>query len=119
MLKIRWRGFGRTQYCNVHQIWYTNSQSTVLRKQWLPRRNQNTFKRLSEAFSAKWLLESEVNSEYCQTSKMELFLKIVKNEQLFTICAKGSILDVWQDSEYASKLASKLKDVSFLSRFEY
>ena len=50
---------------------------------------------------------------------MKLFLKIVKNEQLCTICAKASILDVWQGSEYASKLASKLKDVSFLSQFEY
>ena len=34
----------------------------------------------------------------------------------FTICAKTSILDVWQDgSEYASELSFKVKDVSFLS----
>ena len=37
----------------------------------------------------------------------------------FTICAKASILDVWQGSEYASELASKVKDVSFSNQFEY
>ena len=40
-------------------------------------------------------------SESCQTSKMELFAKIVKNEKLFTILAKTSILDAWQGSEYS------------------
>ena len=42
---------------------------------------------------------------------MELFAKIVKNEKPFTIFAKTSNLDVWEGSEYASKLASKVKDV--------
>ena len=37
------------------------------------------------------------------TSKMELY----------AFCAKASILDVWQGCEYASELASKVKDVSF------
>ena len=37
----------------------------------------------------------------------------------FTICAKASILDVWQGSEYVSELASKVKDVSFSNPFEY
>ena len=50
---------------------------------------------------------------------MELFAKIVKNEKPFTIFVKTSILDVWQGSEYASELASKVKDVSFLNQFEY
>ena len=50
---------------------------------------------------------------------MGLFAKIVKNEKLFTTFVKTSILDVWQDSEYASKLASKVTDVSFLKQFEY
>ena len=36
-----------------------------------------------------------------QTSKMELFAKIVRNEKLFTILAKTSILDAWQGSEYS------------------
>ena len=50
---------------------------------------------------------------------MELFEKIVKNEKPFTIFVKTSILDVWQDSEYASELASKVTDVWFLNEFEY
>ena len=51
----------------------------------------------------------------CQTSKMELFVKIVKNEK----SVKNPILNVWQGSEYASELASKVTDVSFLNQFEY
>ena len=46
---------------------------------------------------------------------MELFAKIVKNEKPFTIFVKTSILDVWQGSEYASKVT----EVSFLNEFEY
>ena len=46
------------------------------------------------------------NSEFLQTSKMELFAKIVKNEKQFTIFVKIFILDVWQGSEYASESAS-------------
>ena len=42
----------------------------------------------------------EVYSEYFQTSKMERFAKI----KLLTILAKCSILDVLQDSEYASEI---------------
>ena len=41
-------------------------------------------------------LSIEAYSEPCQTSKMELFKKIVN------IFAKRSILDVWQGSKYAS-----------------
>ena len=50
---------------------------------------------------------------------MKLFTKIVTKEKPFTIFVKASILDVWQGSEYASELASKVKDVSFLNQFEY
>ena len=50
---------------------------------------------------------------------MELFAKIVKNEKPFTIFAKTSILDVWQDPKYASEFASKVKDISFLNHFKY
>ena len=50
---------------------------------------------------------------------MEFFMKIVKNGKPFTIFVKTSILDVWQGSEYASELASKVKDVSFLNQFKY
>ena len=45
-------------------------------------------------------------SEPCQTSKMELFAKIVKRH-LATIFAKSSVLDVWHGSEYASVLPSE------------
>ena len=45
---------------------------------------------------------------------MELFAKIVKNEKPFTIFVKISMFDIWQGSEYACELASKVKDVSFL-----
>ena len=69
--------------------------------------NTKSFKHLRWNFFRKSLLASEANSESCQTSKMELFAKIVKNEKPFTIFAKTSILDVWQGSEYASELASK------------
>ena len=44
---------------------------------------------------------------------MELFAKIVKNQNLFTICAKTSILVAWQGSEYDAELATNVKDVSF------
>ena len=37
----------------------------------------------------------------------------------FTIFSKTFILDIWQGSEYASELASKVKDVSFSNQFEY
>ena len=50
---------------------------------------------------------------------MELFAKIVKKEKPFTIFVQTSILDIWQGSEYASELASKVKDLSFLKQFEY
>ena len=50
---------------------------------------------------------------------MELFAKIVKNQKPFTIFAKTTILDVWQGSEYASELASKVKDALFLNQFKY
>ena len=48
------------------------------------------------------------NSESCKTSRIKLFAKIVKNEKQFTFFVKISILDVWQCSEYASELASKV-----------
>ena len=51
--------------------------------------------------------KTQANSESCQTSKMGRFAKIAKNYKLCTIYAKSSILDVWQDSKYASEVASK------------
>ena len=71
------------------------------------------------SFFHKLLLALKANSGFYHTSKMEPFSKIVKNEKPFTISAKTSILDVWQGCEYASELASKLKDVAFLNQFKY
>ena len=59
-----------------------------------------------ELFPRSHKLALEGNSGSCQTSKMELFAKIVKNEKLFTICAN-------------TEFASKVKDVSFLNQLEY
>ena len=49
----------------------------------------------------------EAYSEHCQTSKMELFAKIVNSWKPLSIFAKSSILDVWQDSEYSSEILWK------------
>ena len=90
--------------------------------------------------SAK-IINTKVNSKPSQASEMELFPQVVtsfrgelkilpyiqdgafsKNSQkwkAFTFFAKTSILDVWQGSEYVSKLASKVKDVSLLNQFKY
>ena len=50
---------------------------------------------------------------------MELFAKLVKDEKPLTLFVKTSILHVWQGSEYASELPSKVPDVSVLDQFEY
>ena len=39
---------------------------------------------------------------------MEGFVKIVTDFSFFTIFAKSSILDVWQDSEFASEPSNDL-----------
>ena len=46
---------------------------------------------------------------------MKLFAKIVKNKKSFTIFAKNTIVNISQGSEYASELASKIKNVLFLN----
>ena len=40
------------------------------------------------------IIDTKVSSKSCQTSEMELFIKIVENEKPFTIFAKTSILNV-------------------------
>ena len=52
---------------------------------------------------------SEAYSEPCQTSKMEVFAKIVNSFSFFTIFAKFSILDIWQDSEFVSEASNDLR----------
>ena len=49
---------------------------------------------------------------------MELLAKMVKNEMPFTMFVKTYIMDVREGSEYASELASKVMDASFLNQFE-
>ena len=54
----------------------------------------------TEAYrSSYW---TEAYSEPGQTYKMKLYIKIVNDFPPWTIFVKGSILDVWLDSEYAS-----------------
>ena len=50
---------------------------------------------------------SETYSEPSQTSKMELFVKIVKSWNPLSIFAKSSIIDVWQCSEDNSEFSCK------------
>ena len=50
---------------------------------------------------------SEAYPEPSQTSKMELFVKIVKGGNPLTIFEKSSILDIWLCSEDASQFSNK------------
>ena len=66
----------------------------------------------------------KVNSKPCQTAEKRVFpLLTFRGESYHTskmeFFARTSIFDVWQGSEYASELASKLKNVSFLNQFKY
>ena len=51
------------------------------------------------------MIESEVSSELCQTSKVVSFAKIVKSFKRISVFKRNSILDIFgrQDSEYASE----------------
>ena len=57
--------------------------------------------------------------ESCHTSKMVAFSKNSRKLKAFATFAKSFILDVWQVSEYASELTSKVMGVSFLNQFKY
>ena len=50
--------------------------------------------------SAKSIRGSEAYSKPCQSSKNELFAKIINSFQPFTIFEKTSILDIQQGFEY-------------------
>ena len=54
-------------------------------------------------------------SDPCHTSKMEVFAKIENSFSFLTIFAKGSILDVWQDSVLASEASNNLRKKLHLS----
>ena len=58
-------------------------------------------------------MASETNLESCQISKMSHSEKnSQKNETPFTIFAKCFILGIWQSSEYASELASRIQKLA-------
>ena len=51
----------------------------------------------------------EAYSEPSQTSKLEVFAKIVNGFSFLTIFAKSSIVDIWKDSEFASEASIDLR----------
>ena len=53
---------------------------------------------------------SEAYTEPCQTSKMEVFAKMVNGFSFLSIFAKIFILDVWEDSEFASESSNDLAE---------
>ena len=63
--------------------------------------------------------DSEKYSEPCQTSKMEIFAKIVNGFSFSSNFAKSSILDVWQDSEFVSEASNNLRKKIHLSCFNH
>ena len=62
---------------------------------------------MSDDIQEKWYREekkkvipySEVHSEPCQTSKMELFAKIVNEQKPSTVLANSIISHIWQGCE--------------------
>ena len=50
------------------------------------------------------MIESEAYSEFCQTSAVDLFAKIVNGFKKITIFKRNAVLEIFdiQDSEYAS-----------------
>ena len=53
----------------------------------------------------------DAHSEPSETSRMEVFAKMVSNWMLLTIFIKSSMLDVWLGSEYACKSQLKLSSM--------
>ena len=64
-------------------------------------------------FSCDFLKILEAYSDNCETSKMQPFEKIVKDRKPLTIFTKDSILDVCQDSEYASEYLKQFLTLSW------
>ena len=77
--KVRWRA-PYIHFCNKHFA-YLNT---------------------SYYFLSYFICHWNMHSESGQTSKMELFPKIVNSLRPWTILAKSSIFDVWLGFEYAS-----------------
>ena len=56
---------------------------------------------------------SEAYLEPCQTSKTDIFAKIINGFQSLTIFAKSSITDIWQGYENVSEISLNAVKVSF------
>ena len=82
--------FPVTCYLVICYLWYSN---------WFKNETFVTLEGNSEAYS-----------EPCQTSKTEVFTKIVNAFSFFTNFAKSSILGVWQDSEFPRKPGKDLRE---------
>ena len=48
-------------------------------------------------FKIKFMIESEAYSDFCQTSKMESFVKIVNGYKKITIFNRNSVLEILTD----------------------
>lgn len=59
--------------------------------------------------------ESEAYSQPAQTFNFGFFAKIVNCWRLLTILSKGSILEIWQGSKYASAISGWFKGISALT----
>ena len=68
----------------------------------LSRLDKFTINAIANFFVHEKMKIPEVYSEHSRTSRMELFVNLVYSQQLLTISAKYSILDVRLDFEYVS-----------------
>ena len=116
ILNIRSCGFDRTEY---YIAWYMGNMFIKFSKQ-----KANTFAKIINGYKGEFktltnIWERAFFASYWlqrQTQNLAKHLrwchgKIVKNQKPFTVFAKSSILIVWQGSQYASELASKVKDI--------
>ena len=121
ILNIRSRGFDCAQYCiawymmeYVNQNQKANSQHLML----IINSYKGEFKILSNildgAFSVSCYWLQRISQNLVNYLREALCKSCQKLKPIQYFC-KNSIFDVWQGSEYASELASKVKDVSFLN----
>ena len=66
------------------------------------------FEAFLNVMKKNWTLNLEAYLKPSQTSKMELYLKIVTDFYLLTIFSKRLNLDVWQGSKYASGMSLRV-----------
>ena len=93
-----------------------NSLAKIIIQRWI----QDTAKYLRWSFFCKLFLSSEVNSESCQTSNIELYFykNSQKRKDVHYFCKNfhlGCLTRFW----ICFWIGSKVTDVSFLNQFEY